>query len=112
MVDELGIEPDEQLRRLHQDILNDRDIGPTHAGRTVARVPEPVVPRQLPPAVRHFVGRAAELATLTGLIQDRAEDPMPISVIDGTAGNGKSPPPPHRVPHGAGDAPPTRDSAV
>jgi tetratricopeptide (TPR) repeat protein len=51
-----------------------------------------LVPRQLPPPARHFTGRNAELAELTGLV-DRAAaagDPVVISAIDGTAGIGKT----------------------
>jgi tetratricopeptide (TPR) repeat protein/DNA-binding XRE family transcriptional regulator len=52
-----------------------------------------VVPRQLPGAVSHFTGRAAELAALTGLL-DQAGPVAPgtvvISAIGGTAGVGKT----------------------
>src|SRR5215472_11178396 len=50
-------------------------------------------PRQLPGGVRHFTGRAQELAQLTGLL-DHAGDEQPgtvvISAIGGTAGVGKT----------------------
>jgi tetratricopeptide (TPR) repeat protein/transcriptional regulator with XRE-family HTH domain len=52
-----------------------------------------VVPRQLPPGVRHFTGRAAELAALSGLAdQARRDEPgmVVISAIGGTAGVGKT----------------------
>jgi tetratricopeptide (TPR) repeat protein len=51
-----------------------------------------VVPRQLPAPVRHFVGRVAELAVLTGLADEVAEvaGTVVISAIDGTAGVGKT----------------------
>ena len=58
---------------------------------TVGR-PE-VVPRQLPAAVPHFAGRLAELAALNSLAPqagDSAEGTVVISVIDGTAGIGKT----------------------
>ncbi|MGW4057779.1 hypothetical protein ACWEGE_05845 [Amycolatopsis sp. NPDC004747] len=45
----------------------------------------PVVPRQLPTAVPHFVGRHAELAALT-----EAAGIVVISAINGTAGIGKT----------------------
>jgi tetratricopeptide (TPR) repeat protein len=51
-----------------------------------------VVPRQLPPAVRCFVGRAAELAVLNAFV-DQATEPgatAVISAVDGTAGIGKT----------------------
>jgi tetratricopeptide (TPR) repeat protein len=50
-------------------------------------------PRQLPSAVSHFTGRAAELAALTGLL-DQADRQAPgtvaICAIGGTAGVGKT----------------------
>jgi tetratricopeptide (TPR) repeat protein/transcriptional regulator with XRE-family HTH domain len=51
------------------------------------------VPRQLPPAVRHFVGREVELAALTELVEHAAAtgpSTMVISAIGGTAGVGKT----------------------
>ena len=62
----------------------ERPAGPTG--------PAPSVPRQLPPAVRDFVGRAAELARLTALADEVAgsDGMVQISAIDGTAGVGKT----------------------
>jgi len=55
----------------------------------------PPVPRQLPPAVPHFTGRQAELATLTALLDrtggsNGSQPTMVISAIGGTAGIGKT----------------------
>jgi tetratricopeptide (TPR) repeat protein/transcriptional regulator with XRE-family HTH domain len=50
-------------------------------------------PRQLPSAVSHFTGRAAELATLTGLLGEvgtQEAGTVAIVVISGTAGIGKT----------------------
>jgi tetratricopeptide (TPR) repeat protein len=47
------------------------------------------VPRQLPAAVRHFAGREAELAALTGQLTDAAGTVV-ISAVGGTAGIGKT----------------------
>ncbi|MBO4205652.1 ATP-binding protein [Micromonospora echinofusca] len=54
--------------------------------------PERVVPRQLPPAVRHFAGRSASLAALDTLLAepDGAPGTVLISAIGGTAGVGKT----------------------
>jgi tetratricopeptide (TPR) repeat protein/transcriptional regulator with XRE-family HTH domain len=55
--------------------------------------PVPPVPRQLPPAVEDFTGRAAELEALTGLLEGAsAGSPgtVVISAIGGTAGVGKT----------------------
>ena len=52
-----------------------------------------VVPWQLPAPVGHFVGRAAELAALTGLLDEHgagAPGTMVISAVGGTAGVGKT----------------------
>ena len=51
-----------------------------------------VVPRQLPAATRHFAGRAGALKVLTELAAEAAETSQAtvISVIDGTAGIGKT----------------------
>ena len=49
-----------------------------------------VVPRQLPAGVRHFVGRAAELERLSGLLEEGAAGAvMVVSAIGGMAGIGK-----------------------
>jgi tetratricopeptide (TPR) repeat protein len=50
-------------------------------------------PRQLPAAVAHFTGRAAELAVLTGLLDQAGAQPagtVVISAVGGTAGVGKT----------------------
>lgn len=72
---ELGLEPGKQLRSAHQrllldeDPLGNQDIGP---------------PRQLPPVVDGFVGRAAELAALDAL------GSAPVVLVTGAAGVGKT----------------------
>jgi tetratricopeptide (TPR) repeat protein/DNA-binding XRE family transcriptional regulator len=53
----------------------------------------PTVPRQLPGMVSHFTGRAAELAALTGLLDQairKAAGTVVISAIGGMAGVGKT----------------------
>lgn len=59
---------------------------PDTSGRSVP------VPQQLPIATRHFAGRTAELAVLTGLMEEVgvACGAVVISAIDGTAGIGKT----------------------
>ena len=52
-----------------------------------------VVPRQLPSAVRHFVGRDSELAALTAALEETGgggPQTLVISAIAGTAGVGKT----------------------
>jgi DNA-binding SARP family transcriptional activator/Tfp pilus assembly protein PilF len=93
LVEELGTEPGAELRKLHQRILAD-DHALVMPGHSLAAAgPGTVTPRQLPAPVAHFVGRAHELAALTGLLDcSRAEGlgAVVISVIEGTAGVGKT----------------------
>src|SRR5262249_6033885 len=61
--------------------------------RRAAAEAGPAVPRELPAGVRHFVGRAGELAALTGLLdRHRAENPHAVLVaaISGAARVGKT----------------------
>lgn len=70
--DELGVDPASGLRALYEEIR----------GRA------PVVAQQLPPGVRGFVGRSAELAELDALL-DRGPSPV-VAVVHGIAGAGKT----------------------
>ena len=107
--EELGLDPGAALRELQSLILCDPPAVPPapdpripagtadqidpRARVSVASDPGvPVVPRQLPAAVRHFAGRAAELAGLTALADEAADfgGPVVISAIRGTAGIGKT----------------------
>jgi tetratricopeptide (TPR) repeat protein len=65
---------------------------PIDAPATAAESPVVVVPRQLPAAVRSFVGRDNELAALTELLGDGgdAAPTLVITAIGGTAGVGKT----------------------
>ncbi len=104
LADELGIDPGPELQLLHQRILGgDKDLlipaglsaGGEPAGRDPAAARETTIPRQLPAATRHFVGRAGALKALTGLVPEAAGAAgaghgTVIAVIDGTAGIGKT----------------------
>jgi DNA-binding SARP family transcriptional activator len=101
LVAELGTEPGADLRELHRQILTTGPVladaepaqRPAAAARRAGARPAPVVPRELPGPVPQFVGRAAELAGLTGML-DRASAQQPqtlvISAIAGMAGVGKT----------------------
>jgi DNA-binding SARP family transcriptional activator len=81
LVDELGLEPGPELRRLEQRILAGETVAPdTHD--------QPIVPAQLPHDVRGFVGRDHELSELDGLLAD--VEPVLVATIAGTAGVGKT----------------------
>jgi DNA-binding SARP family transcriptional activator/Tfp pilus assembly protein PilF len=105
LLGELGAEPGAELRRLQQQVLaadpglavHDAPRPTSGAGTVVARqlpgqVRQALVPRQLPAAIRSFVGRGAELAALTGILDDGAGTAreMVIVLITGTAGVGKT----------------------
>jgi DNA-binding SARP family transcriptional activator len=96
---ELGIDPGPELRLLHQRILAaDSELllaagaEPFGSASATLSPPAPVVPRQLPTATRHFTGRAEALEALGALAAEAAEESQAtvISVIDGTAGIGKT----------------------
>ena len=95
LVAELGVEPGRDLQRLHDDILRSRDT--VAVSRPYARAPGLVVdtlvaPRQLPPAVRSFTGRRAELKALSNLAGEvgRTAGTSVIATICGPAGVGKT----------------------
>lgn len=88
LADELGLDPAAELSRLHRRILAD---DPALAPPDPVSGARPDVPRQLPAAVRLFVGREAELCALTELADPgRAAGTVVISAIEGTAGIGKT----------------------
>lgn len=74
---DLGTDPSDRLRRLHQRILvEDPEL---------LEPPRTVVPRQLPPQSPLFTGRNPELSTISRAVDERA-----IVVITGPGGIGKS----------------------
>lgn len=100
IVAELGLEPGEGLRALHRAILaNDPELlapGPdTAQGTGRIRGGTAPVPRQLPPAVADFTGRAAEAAALVRLLggadgETSADRYLPVAVLRGKGGAGKT----------------------
>ncbi|MGH3155287.1 MAG: AfsR/SARP family transcriptional regulator [Streptosporangiaceae bacterium] len=77
LIEELGTEPGPGLRDLHQRILTaDPTLAVPEPAQPAAGDPGPVVPWQLPGAVAHFGGRAAELATLTKLLDDTGQQAL------------------------------------
>src|SRR5216683_2389006 len=90
---ELGADPGPDLQQLHQRILTGEpsptaESSPGEGDFTVADAAGPVVPRQLPAAVRDFTGRAGELGKLTGLLHSAGT--VVIAAVSGTAGVGKT----------------------
>ena len=91
LADELGVEPDQSLQRLHQVILTLDIAAPAEdAGRSA--VPAfASVPRQLPLGTHDFVGRAPELAELDARLGDETDTGRPrVVVVSGMAGVGKT----------------------
>jgi DNA-binding SARP family transcriptional activator/tetratricopeptide (TPR) repeat protein len=92
LVDELGVEPGPYLQGVHRDILRNGDAAGASRPDTSHRSPmgaAQAAPQQLPPAVRHFAGRRAELEALEREAA-RAAATVVISAIGGTAGVGKT----------------------
>jgi len=94
LAEQLGTDPTPALAELHRRILNaDPSLG--HGpGISVPDRPEPAaapVPRQLPAPPPVFVGRVAELATISAAILGRtARGALPVVLIGGPGGVGKT----------------------
>ncbi|MFB9471443.1 BTAD domain-containing putative transcriptional regulator [Nonomuraea salmonea] len=105
--DELGIEPGPALRRLHQAVLHRdpaldlprRRVPP--AGPAGPALPRPaagapghppgrVVPAELPPDVRTFIGRTAEAACLRDTLTFAQPGLPAVAAVHGPRGVGKS----------------------
>jgi len=91
LVRELGVEPTASLQLLHRRMLaGDPALTPLADAAMPAGVGPPA-PRQLPPDVGSFTGRAAELARLRLMLRPgQPADPVRVCAIHGAAGIGKS----------------------
>ncbi|MPY49947.1 AfsR/SARP family transcriptional regulator [Streptomyces acidicola] len=103
LVDELGIEPSDRLRRLQQDILNESpglelphepvDLpAESPAPPPKDTRPQPAALSQLPPDTGDFVGRTEELACLADLVRPDGTprtSPRVITLLGGP-GTGKT----------------------
>jgi DNA-binding SARP family transcriptional activator len=90
LAEELGADPGPELQQLHQRILTEAQQ-PAGSPAGGAAQP-PAVPRQLPPAVRHFVGRAREQERLFAMLDETLDgrSAVAISAVGGTPGVGKT----------------------
>ncbi|MGB2571581.1 BTAD domain-containing putative transcriptional regulator [Micromonospora citrea] len=87
-VDELGIEPGQNLQRLHRRLLDQEPPSPAPPDRHPAA---DGCPRQLPADVAHFTGRERQLAMLDALVPQDTGEPTPaLIVVTGGAGVGKT----------------------
>ena len=78
LAEELGVDPGERLRELHQRILRAEPHTPGRTG-----------PAQLPPPPRTFLGREQQLRQLDALVAE-ADGAPAVAVISGMAGVGKT----------------------
>ncbi len=86
MIEELGVEPSAQLCALHARILRGgQDVQPAFPVQRKAHRP-----KQLPPALPGFVGRAELLAELATVLTGPERARPPLVVISGTPGVGKT----------------------
>ncbi|MGH3914440.1 MAG: BTAD domain-containing putative transcriptional regulator, partial [Pseudonocardiaceae bacterium] len=98
LLDDLGLEPGDELRRLEQAILNHDECLDLHAPiRTSTSgpargAPASEVPAQLPLDTCSFVGREGALTQLDAIlaIADQQPTAVLISALSGTAGVGKT----------------------
>nr|WP_237102044.1 BTAD domain-containing putative transcriptional regulator [Nonomuraea sp. MG754425] len=84
LVEELGIEPGEELHRLQVTVLRHRPDVPEVPATALP------VPRQLPSPIPVFVGRRREIAELDRLTTGQVRNLGSIVLISGTAGVGKT----------------------
>jgi len=91
LVEQLGVEPSPPLQRLHRQILaGDPELDRTTVPPVAAGSPASV-PRQLPPSLGSFTGRASELVPLRRALVDQKDNTAaPVLAIDGLGGVGKS----------------------
>lgn len=76
--------------RIDGDVIQ---VGSVHGDVTLVRsVAAPVVPRQLPGDIRHFVGRSPEIKALSSTMEDGAarQGSLMLAVIAGMGGVGKT----------------------
>ncbi|MFI6323745.1 BTAD domain-containing putative transcriptional regulator [Nonomuraea sp. NPDC050556] len=86
LVAELGIEPGSELRERHRQILAGEL---TSAPVPVLRPLRPT-PAQLPPDIGDFTGRTAELKHLREILTAADPAALPVCVVSGMAGSGKT----------------------
>ncbi|MFC9454348.1 BTAD domain-containing putative transcriptional regulator [Streptomyces sp. NPDC056983] len=91
--DELGADPGEELRRVHEAVLHHNDTFLLHP-TTPSQPRESTVPAELPHDASGFVGRTGELIQLHTLFPPEQEqgpaNTVVISAIGGAAGIGKT----------------------
>ncbi|GGS50172.1 SARP family transcriptional regulator [Planobispora rosea] len=89
--DELGLDPGEELIRIHQAILSGDSAVLSGVSEPTTKTRAVDIPRQLPADVFRFTGRAESLLRLDRLLsEDTAGTAVVISAIAGAGGVGKT----------------------
>lgn len=93
LVEELGVEPGAEVRRVHAAVLRGEEpmpgAGAAAPAQPVAAMSSPMWPIcQLPPDIADFSGREGEMAELAGILGNGTG--VPVAVITGEPGAGKS----------------------
>ena len=93
LLDELGLEPGEALRSVHDRVLGSADASVERTAQPQAAVPNVVVvpqrPSQLPFDIEDFTGRTAEISELSELLSFERST-LRLCAISGKPGAGKS----------------------
>ncbi len=90
MIGELGIEPGDELKRLEHAVLTGDPGLDLPGARARAAVARPQVPSLLPTDIADFTGRAEQLGQLAGHLAGEARRAVPIIVLAGKGGVGKT----------------------
>ncbi len=92
MIEELGIEPNERLRRLEHAILTSDPALDLAGGRAVVQPAPRLVPRMLPGDIADFTGRRAQVNAVAKYLmgEDKAGLAVRIAVVSGKGGVGKT----------------------
>ncbi|MFE1199525.1 BTAD domain-containing putative transcriptional regulator [Streptomyces olivaceoviridis] len=85
LAQELGIEPNARLQELHTEILG---VTAPSVRQVVPRRERP--PRQIPHAVADFTGRAEETERIRETLLHRSAEAMPVVLVTGMGGAGKT----------------------
>ncbi|WP_394614460.1 BTAD domain-containing putative transcriptional regulator [Lentzea sp. JNUCC 0626] len=88
--DQLGIDPGDELRRVHSQVLSGSidSVAASSGAPVVAAKPERVVPSQLPADIPDFVGRDEAVSLIVALL--RTAQGVPVVTLAGPPGVGKT----------------------
>lgn len=88
LAEELGVDPGPELTAAHTALLREADSAAR--GRPAGIASSWAGPAQLPASTAAFIDRQTELSSLDGLLAADSRGSVPIVVIDGSAGVGKT----------------------